>query len=88
MEEMVTINQFAEIVMKIADKNLSIKHISGPLGVRGRNSDNKLIEEKLHWKPKTSLKEGLKVTYKGIEEMVTQNKKRVEPDMDRNVGAM
>ena len=87
-EEMVTINQLAEIVMEIADKNLSIKHISGPLGVRGRNSDNRLIEEKLHWKPKTSLKEGLKVTYKWIEEMVTQNKKRVEPDMDRNVGAM
>ena len=74
--------------MEIADKNLSIKHIDGPLGVRGRNSDNRLIEEKLHWKPKTSLKEGLNITYKWIEEMVTQNKKQGDPNMDREVGAM
>ena len=74
--------------MEIADKNLSIKHIDGPLGVRVRNSDNRLIEEKLHWKPKTSLKEGLNITYKWIEEMVTQNKKQVDPNMDREVGAM
>jgi len=87
-EEMVTINQLAETVMEIANKNLSIKHIDGPLGVRGRNSDNRLIEEKLNWKPKTSLKEGLEVTYKWIEEMVTQNKKQEDLNMDREVGAV
>ena len=65
-EEMVTINQLAENVMKIANKNLTIKHIKGPLGVRGRNSDNKLIEEKLGWKPKLDLFQGLKKTYNWI----------------------
>jgi len=50
-EEMVTINQLAGMIMDIADKKLSIKHIPGPLGVRGRNSDNKLIKEKLGWEP-------------------------------------
>ena len=42
-DEMVTINQLAEMIMKIANKNLTIKHIDGPLGVRGRNSDNNLF---------------------------------------------
>ena len=55
-EEMVTINQLAQIIMGIADKKLSIKHITGPLGVRGRNSDNHLIYEKLKWKPSQSLR--------------------------------
>jgi nucleoside-diphosphate-sugar epimerase len=48
-EEMVTINQLAEIAMKIAGKQLKLKHIKGPLGVRGRSSDNKLIKQKLGW---------------------------------------
>jgi len=69
-EEMVTINQLAEIIMDIAGKKLSIKHIPGPLGVRGRNSDNKLIYEELGWKPSMPLKEGLKVTYAWINEQV------------------
>ena len=56
--------------MEIAGKNLNIKHIPGPLGVRGRNSDNKLIFEKLGWKPSRPLKEGLKVTYAWIKEQV------------------
>ncbi len=71
-EEMVSINQLAEMIMDIAGKKLSIKHISGPLGVRGRNSDNKLINEKLGWKPGESLKSGLKKTYPWIEEQVKQ----------------
>ena len=62
-EEMVTINQLAEIVMQIAGKKLTIKHIAGPLGVRGRNSDNRLIAEKLGWKPSRPLREGLEKTY-------------------------
>jgi GDP-D-mannose 3',5'-epimerase len=65
-EEMVTINQLAEIIMKIAGKHLNIKHIPGPLGVRGRNSDNKLIKEKLGWEPTMKLKDGLEITYKWI----------------------
>jgi len=66
-EEMVTINDLAEIVMKIAGKKLKIKHIKGPLGVRGRNSDNKLIFEKLGWKPSQSLEMGMTKTYQWIE---------------------
>ncbi len=65
-EEMVTINQLAEMIMKIADKNVSLKHIPGPLGVRGRNSDNHLIEKMLNWKPSQPLEDGLKVTYNWI----------------------
>jgi nucleoside-diphosphate-sugar epimerase len=48
-EEMVTINRLAEMVMEIACKKIHIKHVPGPLGVRGRNSDNRLIREKLGW---------------------------------------
>lgn len=74
-EEMVTINQLAEVVMGIAGKKLSIKHIPGPLGVRGRNSDNKLIRERLGWSPVMSLKEGLGITYKWIKAQVEQTGK-------------
>jgi nucleoside-diphosphate-sugar epimerase len=70
-EEMVSINQLAEMIMQIAGKNLTIKHISGPLGVRGRNSDNRLIAEKLDWKPSRPLHEGLEKTYSWIQKQVT-----------------
>jgi len=65
-EEMVSINEMAKIVMDIAGKNISIKHIPGPEGVRGRNSDNALIKEKLGWEPDFPLKKGLEKTYKWI----------------------
>lgn len=67
-EEMVTINQLAQMVMEIAGKKLRIKHIPGPLGVRGRNSDNRLIRRELKWAPSMSLKQGLSITYKWINE--------------------
>jgi GDP-D-mannose 3',5'-epimerase len=69
-EEMVSINQLAEIIMDIAGKKLSIKHIAGPLGVRGRNSDNRLIYERLSWRPSAPLTEGLKETYPWIVEQL------------------
>jgi nucleoside-diphosphate-sugar epimerase len=70
-EEMVTINQLVEIVKEISTKtHLEIKHIDGPTGVRGRNSDNVLIWEKLHWNPVYELREGLKKTYEWIEDRV------------------
>jgi len=69
-DEMVTIDKLAEMVMQIAGKKLSIKHIPGPLGVRGRNSDNRLIEKKLNWRPTQPLIEGLKKTYQWINEQV------------------
>jgi GDP-D-mannose 3',5'-epimerase len=69
-EEMVSINTLAEMIMEIAHKKIVIKHIDGPLGVRGRNSDNKLIREKLNWAPSLPLKEGLAKTYGWIAEQV------------------
>jgi GDP-D-mannose 3',5'-epimerase len=69
-EEMVSILQLAEMVMDIAGKKLSIRNVPGPLGVRGRNSHNKLIWEKLGWKPTRPLREGMEVTYRWIEQTV------------------
>jgi len=70
-EEMVTINQLAEKIMRIASKTLGIRHIDGPLGVRGRNSDNNLIFEKLGWKPGMPLDQGLEKTYRWIHKQVS-----------------
>ena len=72
--EMVTINELARIVMDIANKPLGINHIPGPLGVRGRNSDNRLIWEKLNWRPSYTLKNGLQETYSWIEQQIHQGK--------------
>lgn len=69
-DEMVTINQLAEMVIAISGKKLRLKHIPGPLGVRGRNSDNRLIKEKLGWAPSAPLYEGMKTTYRWILEQV------------------
>ena len=69
-EEMVSINQFAHIIMDIAGKELSIRHIPGPLGVRGRNSDNRLISKELGWCPTLPLREGLERTYSWIDDQV------------------
>lgn len=68
--EMVTINQLAEMTMQVAGKKISIKHVPGPLGVRGRNSDNRMIKQKLNWAPSQSLIEGIKRTYPWIKEQV------------------
>jgi GDP-D-mannose 3', 5'-epimerase len=65
-EEMVSINRLAEIVMEVAGKPLPVRHIQGPLGVRGRNSDNRLIQDQLGWKPSRSLREGIASTYAWI----------------------
>lgn len=75
-EEMVTINQLANMIIDIAGKKLSIKHVSGPLGVRGRNSDNRLIYKKLGWKPMKPLIEGLRKTHSWIEKQVREAEKQ------------
>ncbi len=74
-DEMVTINQLVNIVCEIAQKNPTKKHIPGPLGVRGRNSDNRLIKEKLGWTPSKPLKDGLEETYKWIHNELKKNYK-------------
>jgi GDP-D-mannose 3',5'-epimerase len=73
-EEMVTINQLAGLVAKIAGKQLSVRHIPGPLGVRGRNSDNRLIGEKLGWRPSRPLAEGMEKTYAWISGQVAHQR--------------
>ncbi len=74
-EEMVSINGLAEMVMKIAGKKLHVKHIKGPLGVRGRSSDNRLIKKELGWAPTKKLNDGLTATYGWIEQQVRTHKK-------------
>jgi GDP-D-mannose 3',5'-epimerase len=69
-EEMVTINQLAAMIMEIAGKKLTIRNIPGPTGVRGRNSDNRLIRERLGWAPSQPLREGLTKTYRWIANQV------------------
>jgi len=72
-EEMVTINQLVDLVTDIAGKRIGKNHIPGPQGVRGRNSDNRLIQQKLQWSPTRSLREGLQQTYQWIEMQVRRN---------------
>lgn len=73
-EEMVSINELAEIVGEISDKNIVLKHIDGPLGVRGRNSNNDLIREILNWNYEYSLKQGISETFKWINMQVNSVK--------------
>jgi nucleoside-diphosphate-sugar epimerase len=62
-EEKVTIDQLALMIMRIAGKTLHLRHVHGPLGVRGRTSDNRLIQKTLGWAPGQPLERGLKTTY-------------------------
>jgi nucleoside-diphosphate-sugar epimerase len=72
-EEMLSINELVKMVATIAGKTIYINNIPGPEGVRGRNSDNTLIREKLGWAPSRPLEEGLAITYKWIESQVYAN---------------
>jgi GDP-D-mannose 3', 5'-epimerase len=72
-EEMVTINQLVDLVADIAGKQIGKRHIRGPQGVRGRNSDNRLIRETLRWEPTRSLRAGLESTYQWIAQQVSRN---------------
>ncbi len=73
-EEMITINNLAAMAMDIAGKKLSIRHVPGPLGVRGRNSDNRLIAQRLGWKPSRPLREGMERTYAWVRAQVHSQK--------------
>ncbi len=74
-DEKVSINRLAEMAAEIAGKKILIKHIEGPLGVRGRNSENSLIKEKLGWAPDYPLRNGMEKTYAWIKEQVEKNNK-------------
>lgn len=67
-EEMISINNFAKMIIKISGKEISIKNIDGPVGVNGRSSDNDLIKEKLGWTPSRPLVEGMRVLYNWIKD--------------------
>lgn len=75
-EEMVSINQLAAMIMSVAGKTVKLRHIPGPLGVRGRNSQNDLIREKLGWAPSAPLMEGLANTYPWIERQIQLSRGR------------
>jgi len=69
-DRLISMNDLARIVMRIAGVDLDIRHIDGPQGVRGRLSDNTLIKQVLGWEPKTALEDGLAITYRWIEQQV------------------
>jgi nucleoside-diphosphate-sugar epimerase len=69
-EEMISINDLARLVMTTAGKGIGIRNVPGPTGVRGRVSDNRLIQERLGWKPSSSLRDGIETTYAWIADQV------------------
>ena len=75
-EEMVTINELAQMIMRVAGKPLRIRHIPGPVGVRGRNSSNELIRKRLGWAPDQPLEEGVRKTYPWIAAQVERKRGR------------
>jgi GDP-D-mannose 3',5'-epimerase len=74
-EEMVTMNDFAKLTMKFNGKELPLRHIDGPEGVRGRNSDNKLIRKHLNWEPSVKLADGIARTNKWIGKQIEIDRK-------------
>ena len=85
-EEMVTINELVDIAAKVSGKKIKKNHIDGPLGVRGRNSNNDLIREKLGWDYEQTLEEGIKKTYGWISYQISKYLYGVPPydDPDYN----
>ncbi|MDT8345720.1 MAG: NAD-dependent epimerase/dehydratase family protein [Thermohalobaculum sp.] len=76
-EEMVSINRLVDMVAGIAGKPVVKRHIPGPMGVRGRNSDNRLIRERLGWAPSQPLSDGLRQTYQWIDRQVMRNTRKL-----------
>lgn len=74
-DRMISINDLVALIAKIADKDISITHISGPIGVQGRNSHNQLIKDQLSWAPADNLEHGLKATYTWIKQQLEKDVK-------------
>jgi GDP-D-mannose 3',5'-epimerase len=87
-DEMVSMNDMMKLVMSFDSMDKGIKHIPGPEGVRGRNSDNKLILEKLGWAPSVRLADGLRVTYKWIKEQLEKEAKEQGKDLSEYAKSM
>ena len=81
-DRMVSINELAHIIMDIAEYQCELEHIPGPLGVRGRNSDNTTITKEIGWTPEISLEEGLRRTYAWIEDNVNHELAKGADPMD------
>lgn len=77
-EEMISINDLAKMVIGISGKNIEIKNVPGPTGVRGRNSNNDLIRKVLNWEPKYSLRQGMEKTYEWVNSQVN-NPAKINP---------
>ena len=84
-DRMVTINQLADMVAEIAGVPIRKKHVPGPMGVRGRNSDNTLLRQVLGWEPEVSLEQGLFRTYTWIEQQVRENMQVSTSDVPKSV---
>lgn len=81
-DRMISVNNLAKMIADIAETSVELEHIPGPQGVRGRNSDNELVERVIHWKPEISLEEGLRRTYHWIEENVNHELAKGADPMD------
>jgi len=86
-DRMITINELADMVAAVANVKITKKHVDGPMGVRGRNSNNDKLREVLSWEPQISLEDGLKTTYAWIEDQVKRKLEREETSRDSSVGA-
>jgi nucleoside-diphosphate-sugar epimerase len=74
-EEMVTVNELARIIVEVSGKEgITLRHVDGPQGVRGRSSDNRRVREVLGWEPSVTLHQGLEPTYRWIEKQVTSRR--------------
>jgi nucleoside-diphosphate-sugar epimerase len=76
-EDLISIDDFARLIMRVAGKRLTLRHVEGPVGVRGRVSDNGLMERIAGWRPRVSLEEGLSRTYRWVAAQV--DARRREP---------
>ncbi|MDD1645479.1 MAG: NAD-dependent epimerase/dehydratase family protein [Methanomicrobiales archaeon] len=86
-DRMVNINELARIIAEVAGTSIEIRHIEGPMGVRGRNSDNTLLRKVLGWEPGVSLEKGLGITYRWIEDRVREHIARA-PDRKKALGEL
>lgn len=81
-DEMISINDLAQMVIDISEKKLNVNNIPGPLGVRGRNSDNNLYLEKIGWRVSEPLQSGIKKTFQWIDTQVKINSEKLDPVED------
>jgi nucleoside-diphosphate-sugar epimerase len=85
-EEMVSINNLCKVILKHANKEATLHHIEGPIGVMGRNSENSLVKERIGWEPKISLAEGIGKTYDWIAQQVDKNKVDLSVSVEKGNG--